>query len=209
MVLHEQPPAAKREPWISGWPGVCLLLAAATLAVWWPVVHCDFLDLDDPDYFTANPHVQAGLTWANIVWAFTTGFASNWHPLTWLSLMLDVEWFGKGPVWPHFENLLFHTANTVLLFQLLRRLTAATWRSALVAALFALHPLHVESVAWVAERKDVISAFFGLLSLLAYASYAQKDSNTGNCAFNFRARCSTIPWRWCFSRSASWPSQCS
>jgi Tfp pilus assembly protein PilF len=186
MVLHEQSQIAKREPWISGWPGICLLLAVVTLAVWWPAIQCDFLNLDDPDYFTANPHVQTGLTWANVLWASTTGFASNWHPLTWLSLMLDAELFGKGPGWPHFTNFLFHTANTVLLFLLLRRLTAATWRSALVAALFALHPLHVESVAWVSERKDVLSAFFGLLSLLAYANYARGLSITGNCVFSFR-----------------------
>ena len=166
---------------------ICLLLAAATLAVYWPVVHCDFLNYDDPDYFTSNPHVLTGLTPGNVVWAFTTGHASNWHPLTWLSLMLDAQLFGKGPAGPHLTNLLFHAANAVLLFLLLRRLTAATWRSALVAALFALHPLHVESVAWVTERKDVLSAFFGLLSLGAYVRYAQgrsgteeRESSTGN-----------------------------
>jgi Tfp pilus assembly protein PilF len=152
---------------------LCLLLVAVTLAVYWPAVHCDFLNLDDTYYFTANPHVQTGLNPANLVWAFTTTHASNWHPLTWLSLMLDAELFGKRPAGPHFTNLLFHLANTVLLFLLLQRLTAANWRSALVAALFALHPLHVESVAWVAERKDVLSTFFGLLALLFYAGYAQ------------------------------------
>ncbi len=155
---------------------LCLLLAGVTLAVYWPVVHGDFLYLDDPDYFMANPHVQGGLTPDNVAWAFTTGHASNWHPLTWLSLMLDAEVFGAGPMGPHLTNLLFHAANTVMLFLLLRCLTAATWRSALVAALFALHPLHVESVAWVAERKDVLSTFFGLLALWAYARYAQKRS---------------------------------
>jgi protein O-mannosyl-transferase len=173
MVLREQPPATNREPWLPGWPVVCLLLAATTLAVWWPAVRCDFLNYDDPEYFTANPQVQTGLTWTNAVWAFTTGHASNWHPLVWLSLMLDVECFGKGPFGPHFTNLLFHTANTVLLFLLLRRLTATTWRSALVGAFFTFHPVHVESVAWVSERKDVLSAFFGLLSLLCYTHYAQ------------------------------------
>ena len=151
---------------------LCLLLVAVTLAVYWPAVHCDFLNFDDTDYFTANPHVQTGLNPANIIWAFTTRYASNWHPLTWLSLMLDAELFGKGPAGPHFTNLLFHLANAVLLFLLLRRLTAAIWRSAMVAALFALHPLHVESVAWIAERKDVLNTFFGLLSLLAYARHA-------------------------------------
>ncbi len=153
---------------------ICLLLIAATLAVYWPVIHCDFLNYDDPLYFTSNPHVLKGLTPGGVVWAFTTGHASNWHPVTWLSLMLDAQMFGKGPIGPHLTNLLLHAANTMLLFLLLRRLTAATWRSALVAALFALHPLHVESVAWVTERKDVLSAFFGLLSLWAYAGYARK-----------------------------------
>ena len=158
---------------------VCLLLAAVTLTVYWPVMHCEFLNYDDPDYFTANPHVKTGLTTANVAWAFTTGHTSNWHPLTWLSLMLDAELSGPGPAGPHFTNLLFHTANTVLLFLLLRSLTAAVWRSALVAALFALHPLHVESVAWVAERKDVLSTLFGLLSLWAYASYARRAASNG------------------------------
>ena len=129
--------------------------------------------MDDPDYFIANQHVQTGLTLDNIRWAFTTVFAANWHPLTWISLMLDVQLFGAGSFGPHFVNLLFHAANTVLLFFLLRQLTAATWKSALVAALFALHPLHVESVAWVAERKDVLSAFFGLISMWAYVRYAR------------------------------------
>ncbi|MGA3266808.1 MAG: tetratricopeptide repeat protein [Verrucomicrobiota bacterium] len=162
--------------WLSSWQGIGLLLALVTLVVWWPVVHCDFLSYDDPGYFTSNPHIQGGLTWANIDWAFTTEYSSNWHPLTWLSLMLDVDIFGTGPFGPHFTNLIFHTVNTVLLFLLLRRLTMANLRSALVAALFALHPLHVESVAWVAERKDVLCAFFGLLSLLAYARYVKGDN---------------------------------
>jgi Flp pilus assembly protein TadD len=155
---------------------ICLLLAVVTLAVYLPAAHYDFVNYDDPEYFTSNPHVLSGLTPGNVVWAFTTTHASNWHPVTWLSLMLDAQLFGQGPVGPHLTNLLFHAANAALLFLLLRRLAAATWRSALVAALFALHPMHVESVAWVAERKDVLSAFFGLLSLWAYARYAQKQS---------------------------------
>jgi protein O-mannosyl-transferase len=156
-----------------------LLLAMMTLIVFWPITHCDFLNYDDPDYFTANPHVLSGLTPANFVWAFTTGHASNWHPLTWLSLMLDAQIFGKNPFGPHLTNLLFHAANTTLLFLLLRKLTATTWRSTFVAALFGWHPLHVESVAWVAERKDVLSAFFALLSLWAYAGHAQKLKSSG------------------------------
>ena len=154
---------------------ISLLLVAVTLAVYWPVTSCDFISYDDPGYFTNNSHVQEGLTWDNVIWAFTTNDQSNWHPLTWLSYMLDVGLFGKGPAGPHFTNLLFHLANTVLLFLLLRRLTAAQWRSAFVAALFALHPLHVESVAWISERKDVLSAFFGILSLLGYARYVEQS----------------------------------
>jgi tetratricopeptide (TPR) repeat protein len=150
----------------------CLLLAAMTLIVFWPVTRCDFINYDDPDYFTSNPHVLTGLALGNVLWAFTTGHASNWHPLTWLSLMLDAELFGKNPFGPHLVNLLFHAANTALLFLLLRKLTVATWRSAFVAALFALHPLHVESVAWIAERKDVLSTLFALLALWSYARYA-------------------------------------
>jgi protein O-mannosyl-transferase len=157
-------------------PGICFFLVAVTLAIYWPVVHCDFVVLDDVDYFTGNIHVQTGLNLANIEWAFTTGFTSNWHPLAWISLMLDSQLFGNGPFGPHFVNLLLHTANTGLLFFLLRKLTAATWKSAFVAALFALHPLHVESVAWVAERKDVLSAFFGFISVWAYARYARERS---------------------------------
>jgi Flp pilus assembly protein TadD len=166
---------------------LCLLLVAVTLVVYWPVTRYDFVNYDDPDYYSSNTHVQAGLTSDNVGWAFCTGYASNWHPLTWLSLMLDRELSGPGPAGPHFTNLLFHLANTVLLFLLLRQLTglrrdqsasstqaAANWRSAFVAALFALHPLHVESVAWISERKDVLSTFFGLLALWAYACYAER-----------------------------------
>jgi len=156
-----------------------LLLAVVTLAAYWPVLRCDFVNYDDPDYFFSNPHVLTGLSSANLVWALTTGFGANWHPLTWLSLMLDAEFIGKGPFGPHLTNLLLHAANTVLVFLLFRRLTGAAWRSAFVAALFALHPLHVESVAWVAERKDVLSMFFGLLSLWAYACHAEHLASDG------------------------------
>jgi protein O-mannosyl-transferase len=174
MIPDDLKPAGK--PNVFACPAVLgLLLAAATLAAYWPVMRCDFVSYDDPGYFSANDHVLAGLSMANLRWAFTTVSAANWHPLTWISLMLDATMFGKGPSSPHFINLLFHLANTVLVFLLLRRLTSATWRSAFVAALFALHPLHVESVAWVAERKDVLSAFFGLLSLLAYARYVEQS----------------------------------
>jgi Flp pilus assembly protein TadD len=150
---------------------ICLLLATVTFAVYWPVKNYDFIDYDDPLYFSANPHVLRGVTGDDVLWAFTNGETGNWHPLTWLSLMLDAEWFGKGSAGPHLTNLLIHVANVILLFLLLRKMTATLWRSAVVAALFALHPLHVESVAWIAERKDVLSASFGLLSLWCYAKF--------------------------------------
>ena len=153
---------------------LCLLLAMVTLALYWPATSFEFINYDDTDYFVKNSHIQNGLGWNGILWAFGSAEASNWHPLTWLSLMLDVSLFGSGgPAGPHFTNILFHAVNSVLLFWLLRRLTGAHWRSALVAGLFAVHPLNVESVAWVSERKNVLSTFFGLLTLLAYARYVQ------------------------------------
>ncbi len=153
---------------------ICLILAGLTLAAYWPVAHCDFVEIDDFDYVKANPHVLTGLTWENVLWAFRTGHSSNWHPVTWLSLMLDVELFGSGPEALHLVNLLFHGVNGILLFAFLKRATGALWRSAAVAGLFALHPLHVESVAWIAERKDVLSTCFALLTLLAYGEYARR-----------------------------------
>src|SRR5262249_43936317 len=132
---------------------VCLLLATLTLLVYLPITGHSFLKYDDNDYITENRHVQAGLTWPGVVWAFSTGAACNWHPLTWLSHMLDCQFYGLNPAGHHFTNLLFHIANTFLLFFLLRHLTGAMWPSAFVAAMFALHPLHVESVAWASERK--------------------------------------------------------
>jgi tetratricopeptide (TPR) repeat protein len=153
--------------------GMCVLLVVAVLLVFGQTLRHEFLNFDDDQYFYSNPQVQAGLTWNGVIWAFRTTDASNWHPLTWLSLMLDVELFGTGPAGPHLTNVLLHAANTVLLFLLLRRTTGAYWRSAFVAVLFGLHPLHVESVAWVAERKDVLSGLFFMLTLLMYARYVQ------------------------------------
>ncbi len=152
---------------------LCALLVASTLATYWPVLKNDFINYDDPDYVTANEVVKSGLTLDGVKWAFTTGHASNWHPVTWLSHMLDVSLFDLRPLGHHATNLVFHVANALLLLLLLRQMTGAVWRSATVAALFALHPLHVESVAWVAERKDVLSAFFGLLTLMVYVRFAQ------------------------------------
>jgi hypothetical protein len=153
---------------------ISLFLAAATLIAFWQVTDSDFIRYDDGEYVTQNPHIQHGLTMEGIRWAFTTLYVGNWHPLTWISHMLDVELFGFKPHWHHVTNLLFHIANTLLLFLVLRRMTKATWQSAVVAALFALHPLHVESVAWVAERKDVLSTFFWMLTLGAYVFYVER-----------------------------------
>jgi tetratricopeptide (TPR) repeat protein len=155
---------------------ICFGLAAITLAVFWPVTGHDFINLDDPDYVTWNPIVQAGITGPGLRWAFGGSHASNWHPLTWLSHMLDCQIFGLKPGAHHLVSLGFHIASTLLLFLALRRMTGAVSRSALVAALFAWHPLHIESVAWVAERKDVLSAFFFMLTLWAYARYAEVTS---------------------------------
>ncbi len=156
---------------------VSLLLAVVTLWVYWPARQFDFLGYDDPGYFTQNSHVQNGLTWNGVAWAFTSGDAANWHPLTWLSLMLDAELFGQQPAGLHLVNLLLHSANSILVFVLFRRLTAAHWTSGFVAALFALHPLHVESVAWISERKDLLCAFFVLLALLAYGRHVTGDKS--------------------------------
>src|SRR5258708_2428820 len=145
-----------------------LLLAATTFGVFWPVTHHQFTNFDDDNYITDNPHVTAGLSRAGVGWAFRAFHASNWHPLTWMSHMLDVQLFGLNPAGHHATNLLFHIANSILLFFVLRRMTGRQWPSAAVAALFALHPLHVESVAWVSERKDVLSGFFFMLTLWAY-----------------------------------------
>ena len=160
---------------------VCVLLSAVTLAAFWPVTRHGFVNYDDNRYVTANAHVKQGLTWGNLVWSFQARDASfqYWHPVTWMSHLLDVQLFGLNAGRHHLVSLLFHTANAVLLFLLLQRLTGAAWRSAFVAALFALHPLHVQSVAWVAERKDVLSAFFFFLTLLAYARYAERPVISG------------------------------
>ena len=152
---------------------VCLLLAAVTSVVYWQVSGFEFTNFDEFQMVLSNPFVLGGLTLNGLSWALTTSWFEYWHPLTWLSHMLDCELFGLSPGWHHLVSLGFHVANTLLLFAVLQRMTGALWRSAMVAALFALHPLHVESVAWVAERKDVLSTFFALLTLLAYARYAQ------------------------------------
>jgi protein O-mannosyl-transferase len=154
---------------------LCLVLAVTTLVIFWPVTRCDFTNYDDPGYYSENSHVLAGLSWANVKWAFCVSDDPSLYPVTWLSYLLDATLFGKGPRGPHLTNLLLHTANVLLIFLLLRRLTGAQWKSAFVAALFAMHPLRVETVAWIAERKGVLSTFFGLLALWAYARYVERS----------------------------------
>ncbi|WP_051408850.1 tetratricopeptide repeat protein [Syntrophorhabdus aromaticivorans] len=155
-------------------PFISFSLVLLTALAFWQVGSCGFINFDDNSYVDGNSRVQQGITARSIIWAFTTGHASNWHPLTWISHMVDVQVFGLRPTWHHLMNLLFHIANTVLLFFVLHRMTKALWQSAFVAALFALHPLHVESVAWVAERKDVLSTFFWIIAIGAYASYVER-----------------------------------
>lgn len=154
--------------------GIALVLAAATLAAYAPAIRADFINVDDPEYVSANRHVQAGWTAESLRWAWTTFHAGYWQPITWMSLQLDAQLFGLSPRAFHLSNLFWHVASVLLIFGLFRRLTGAMWRSAALAALFALHPMHVESVAWVTERKDVLSTFFGLLSLAAYAAYVKR-----------------------------------
>ncbi|HEY3762642.1 MAG TPA: tetratricopeptide repeat protein [Verrucomicrobiae bacterium] len=168
---------------------ICLALVLATFATYWRVSGNDFINIDDGLYVKNNPWVNHGLSFAGVSWAFTHFYSHNWHPLTWISHMLDCQLFGLQPGPQHMVNVGFHAANAVLLFLLLNRLTSALWRSAIVAGFFALHPLHVESVAWIAERKDVLSAFFGLLALLAYTRYTE-DLARRDLAKDAK------PWRW-------------
>ena len=155
---------------------VCLLLSGAVAAVYGQTLHFEFLRWDDPPYVYENTNVRAGVTAKGLRWAFTKSHAANYHPLTWVSHMLDCERYGLNPAGHHAGNVLLHILNTLLLFGVLRAMTAAFLPSAAVAALFGLHPLHVESVAWVAERKDVLSTCFGLLAIGAYAAYARRPS---------------------------------
>lgn len=155
---------------------IVILLVAVTLAVYWPLLRSDFTRYDDDQYVTENPIVRQGLTGKGVHWAFNVGYVGNWHPLTWLSHMLDVEIFGLRPAGHHGVNIILHLANVLLLFFVLKRMTGRLWESAFVAALFAVHPLHVESVAWIAERKDVLSTVFWMLAMGAYAAYAESPS---------------------------------
>lgn len=148
----------------------------ATVVLYAPVAHHQFLALDDVAYVPQNPHVSTGLSLANIAWAFTSFYEANWYPLTWISHMVDCQLFGLNPGPPHLVNLAIHAANVILLFFLLRAATGALWRSLFVAALFALHPINVETVAWVAERKSLLSALFSLLTIGAYGWYVQRPN---------------------------------
>jgi len=187
---------------------IALLLALLTLAIYLPVARHGFILYDDGDYVTDNPMVRNGFTLAGIKWAFTTFHSANWHPLTWLSHMADCELFDLNPAGPHFVNALLHAANTVLLFALWLQLVRSgtknntsddddgdgtIWPAAFIAALFAVHPLHVESVAWIAERKDVLSTFFGLLTLLCYTHYAQGKRESSSSSKNESSSSSTNP----------------
>ncbi|MCG7852218.1 MAG: hypothetical protein MIO92_06825, partial [Methanosarcinaceae archaeon] len=153
---------------------ICLLLVIPTLAVYWQVRNYEFIGYDDVTYVTKNPHLQTGLSLEGITWAFTSKRAGNWHPLTWLSHMLDIQLYGMDAGRHHLTNVLFHIMNTLMLFLVFRRMNGALWRSAFASALFALHPLHVESVVWVAERKDVLSTFFWMLTMGAYVWYVER-----------------------------------
>jgi len=155
---------------------ICVALAGVVVLLYGQVAHHEFVTLDDRPYVYENPRVKGGLTAENVAWAFTAFHEGNWHPLTWLSHMVDAELWGLAPGPHHLTNVLLHALNAVLLFLALVVLTGATWRSALVAALFAVHPLRVESVAWVAERKDLLAGLFWILTLLAYAKYARSPS---------------------------------
>jgi protein O-mannosyl-transferase len=155
-------------------PVLCLVLALATLGFYNPIIHNSFTDLDDYDYIKFNDHVRAGLTWSTVRWGFTSFEQDNWHPLTWLSHALDCQLFGLNPAGPHYETVILHAANSILLFLLLENATAWVWPSFMVAALFALHPVNVESVAWASERKNVLSMLFFLLALHAYGWYVRR-----------------------------------
>ena len=155
---------------------ILVFIAVSVLAVYWQVTGFNFVNFDDPVYITTNKDIRHGLTLDGLKFASTCIYASNWHPLTWISHMLDVEMFGLNPGMHHLTNVLLHILNSILLFLVFERMTGALWRSAAVAALFALHPIHVESVAWISERKDVLSTFFWMLTMLAYHWYVMNKT---------------------------------
>jgi protein O-mannosyl-transferase len=183
-MIGQQPPpknAAGADGWEQRWrvAGLCLVLAAITFVVFGQTLGHEFVNFDDNDYVYDNPMVARGITLKGIVWAFTHVHSANWHPLTWLSHMLDCQLYGLNPGGHHLTNVLLHTATVIALFLVLREMTGALWRSAFVAAVFAIHPLRVESVAWVAERKDVLSGLFFMLTIGAYVRYARRPWSWG------------------------------
>src|SRR6202049_5214138 len=161
--------------WIA--PGICICLAAITWLVFGQTLRYDFVNYDDPSYVYENAEVTRGLTAHGIIWAFTHAHSGNWHPLTSISHMLDCQFYGLNAGGHHFTTVVLHTAAVILLFLVLRQMTGALWPSAFVAALFAIHPLRVESVAWVSERKDVLSGVFFMLTLGAYLRYVRNPSS--------------------------------
>jgi hypothetical protein len=159
---------------------LCVMLTMAVFCLYWQAIGFGATGYDDPVYFTQNPQVQAGLSWDGMLWAFKSGATSNWHPLTWLSLMFDATIAGTlDPAVAHFTNIILHATNSVLLFLLLNHLTGTKWRSLFAAGCFALHPLNVESVVWISERKNVLSTCFGLLTIFSYARYVQQVTGNG------------------------------
>jgi hypothetical protein len=156
--------------------GICVFLAAITWLVFGQTLGHEFINYDDPEYVYNNLQVASGLSLHGVTWAFTHSHCNNWHPLTWLSHMLDCQLYGRKAGGHHFTNVLLHALGVLLLFLVLRQMTGALWRSAFVATLFAIHPLHVESVAWIAERKDVLSGVFFMLTLGAYVRYVRAPS---------------------------------
>ncbi len=160
---------------------LAVVLALVTITLYWPATRCGFVNLDDNVNVTSDVHVVNGLNWESIKWALLNPMANNWQPLTSWSHMAVCQVCGLNPWGHHLANVLLHALNAGLVFALLQRMTGASWRSLSVAALFAVHPLRVESVAWVTERKDVLSAFFGLLALMAYARYAQRRMQNAEC----------------------------
>jgi hypothetical protein len=181
-------------------PGVCIFLAAVIWGVFGQTLGHEFVNYDDNAYVYENPEVAQGLTLLGIIWAFTHVHSANWHPLTWISHMLDCQFYGLNPGGHHLTNILLHTATAILLFLVLRRMTGFLWRSAFVAAVFAIHPLRVESVAWVAERKDVLSGLFFMLTIGAYVHFVQKSEirnpkfEAGNQALSLQFLSSGYYW---------------
>jgi len=191
--------------------GIIVALVSSTALVYAQTLGHGFVSYDDPTYVVDNAKVRSGLHLATVAWAFTTLYFSNWHPLTWLSYMLDCDLFGVDPGAMHGVNLALHVLNTVLVYAMMRQLTGARWRSALVSALFALHPLHVESVAWISERKDVLSTSFGLLSILSYAAWAKRGGRGAYLAsllclaLGLLAKPMLVTWPFVFLLLDDWP----